>query len=338
VNASRRYDAAAAAARRPGPVGGRDDRELVRLATLAASSHNTQPWRFHVAADAITITPDRTRRCPVVDPDDAHLYRSLGCAAENLVHAASTQGLSAQVRYEEAADAVVVRLEPSPEVGPTDLSEALTTRQCTRADYDGVPVADEDLGALVRTAASEHVRVRLLTDAADLTHVVDLVERGNQAQLTDRRFRRELVRWIRFDPGSAVRTGDGLAGRVNRQPPLPTTVGRLLAGVLIRAAGQAATDTARLWTSAGVAVFLTGTDTRADWVEAGRAYERFSLRADLLGIRSAFLNQPIEVPPLRTELRAFLDTAEHPQLMVRFGRAPRAPYSLRRPLEDVLAS
>jgi hypothetical protein len=338
VNASRRYDAVAAGMRRPGPVGGRDDRELVRLATLAASSHNTQPWRFHVGTDAITITPDRTRRCPVVDPDDAHLYRSLGCAAENLVHAASRQGLSAQVGYDEAADAVVVRLEPSPQVDPTDLSAAITTRQCTRTAYDGAPVSDEDLAALVAAGASAEVGVRVLTDASHLAGVADLVERGNVAQLTDRSFRGELVRWVRFDPRAALRTRDGLAGRVNGQPPLPTTVGRLLAGALIRASRQAATDTARLRTSAGVAVFLTSAYDRTAWVEAGRAYERFSLRGDLLGIRTAFLNQPIEVPALRTELRAFLGTAEHPQLMVRFGRAPRAPYSLRRPLEDVIAT
>ena len=57
---------------------GRDDRPLIRFATLTASSHNTRPWRFRMAPDVITIIPDLSRRCPVVDPDDAHLYRSLG--------------------------------------------------------------------------------------------------------------------------------------------------------------------------------------------------------------------------------------------------------------------
>jgi hypothetical protein len=43
--------------------------ELVRAATLAANSHNTQPWRFTVSEDEITIAPDINRRCPAVDPD-----------------------------------------------------------------------------------------------------------------------------------------------------------------------------------------------------------------------------------------------------------------------------
>ena len=56
-----------------------DYRELIRLATLAASSHNTQPWRFQIEEGCIRIFPDYDRRCPVVDPDDAHLFKSLGC-------------------------------------------------------------------------------------------------------------------------------------------------------------------------------------------------------------------------------------------------------------------
>jgi hypothetical protein len=335
VAGSRAYDEAASAVRRPGPVGRRDDRELVRLATLAASSHNTQPWLFRIASDAIAIVPDRTRRCPVVDPDDAHLYKSLGCAAENLVHAASMQGCAADVDYDDAADTVVVALEESAEVAPTELSQALTTRQSTRTDYDEAS-ADDELAALADAGAGDGVQVLLITDAGRMAAIADLVERGNLAQLGDGPFRRELLAWIRFNPHAALRRSDGLAGRVNRQPPLPTVVGRLLARVLISASKQADVDTARLQSSAGVAVFLTAADTRAAWIAAGRAYERFSLRADLLGIRSAFINQPIEVPALRTALTDSLGIAEHPQLMVRFGRAPRAPYSLRRPVDDVI--
>jgi nitroreductase len=62
--------------------------ELVRYATLAPSSHNTQCWKFKLGGHAVSILPDLTRRCPAVDPDDHHLLASSGCAAENLVLAA----------------------------------------------------------------------------------------------------------------------------------------------------------------------------------------------------------------------------------------------------------
>ena len=67
-------------------------RELIRYATLAPSSHNTQCWKFQLGPFAIFILPDLARRCPAVDPDNHLLFVSLGCASENLVQAALANG------------------------------------------------------------------------------------------------------------------------------------------------------------------------------------------------------------------------------------------------------
>jgi nitroreductase len=88
-------------------------KELIRYATLAPSSHNTQCWKFRLEDHAISILPDLSRRCPVVDPDDHHLYVSLGCAAENLIQAAKAQGLSGQITFNPCGDgAVQLHLNP----------------------------------------------------------------------------------------------------------------------------------------------------------------------------------------------------------------------------------
>lgn len=332
------YDRVAGMSRQPGRIGNRDNLELVRLATLAASSHNTQPWRFRIGEQSISIQPDQTRQCPVVDPTDAHLYRSLGCAAENLVQAASVQGYAATANYDHVADAVVVSVGEGIGVPATELSRALVTRQCNRGMYDGTPVIPEHIALLIGAGTGREVRCVILTDTAEISAVSELVARGNVEQLTDGAFREELLNWLRFNPGAALRTRDGLAGRVNQQPPLPTVLGKIMAPVLINASAQAKADSARLSSSAGVAIFLAATDTKEAWVEVGRAYERFALQAELLDIRSAFLNQPIEVPALRDELRSLLHTSEEPQLLVRFGHGARAPYSLRRPPREVIVA
>src|SRR5262245_760606 len=67
-------------------------RDYVRFGTLAPNSHNTQPWKFQLGADSIDILPDFSRRTPIVDPDDHHLYVTLGCAAQNVVIAANATG------------------------------------------------------------------------------------------------------------------------------------------------------------------------------------------------------------------------------------------------------
>ncbi len=79
-----------------------DLKDIVRYATLAANGHNTQPWRFRLFDRAIHILPDFTRRTPAVDPDDHHLYASLGCAAENLALAAGARGRPGELRFDPA--------------------------------------------------------------------------------------------------------------------------------------------------------------------------------------------------------------------------------------------
>lgn len=227
---------------------------------LAASSHNTQPWTFRSNARSITIRPDTERRCSVVDPDDAHLYRSLGCAAENLVQAASTQGLDATVRFDPDDDTVTIELTASDRTTPMELLDAIATRQCTRLPFDGTPVHPDHLAELERAGNCAGVRTILLTDRAMLTAIAELVNDGNQAQLTDQAFRRELLDWIRFNPTTALRSGDGLAGRCSNNPSLPTWLGQLLAPVAITARSQSRRDAANILSSAGIAVVVAEHD------------------------------------------------------------------------------
>jgi len=44
---------------------------------------------------------------------------------------------------------------------------------------------------------------------------------------------------------------------------------------------------------------LRGDDKR-HWIEAGRSYERLALQAVALDLRTEFINQPVEVPALRS--------------------------------------
>lgn len=141
-----REQEAAHALRRPGAGNAGDDRnalmrELVRHATLAPSSHNTQCWTFQLRDRSIVIAPDLSRRCPVVDPDDHHLHVSLGCAAENLAQAALAHALGADVRFEpEGAGRIVVDLAPT-RAQASALFQAIPERQCTRGDYDATPLS-----------------------------------------------------------------------------------------------------------------------------------------------------------------------------------------------------
>ena len=57
---------------------------LLQYAVLAPSSHNTQPWLFHVRGNDLELYADRTRSCHIVDPDGRELIMSCGCALFHL--------------------------------------------------------------------------------------------------------------------------------------------------------------------------------------------------------------------------------------------------------------
>ncbi|MDP3301593.1 MAG: hypothetical protein Q8S36_06475 [Sulfuricurvum sp.] len=312
-------------------------RELIRYATLAASSHNTQPWKFRIRKDKITILPDFLRCCPVVDPDDSHLFKSLGCAAENLVHAAAAQGFSAEVRFDADENGINIFLKSDVKACATDLYRAIPKRQCVKAAYDGSPIGVTELEKLKRAGEGPFVRTIMLSSDMQKSAVIDYVTRGNIAQLSDRAFRKELIAWIRFNIGEAMRMGDGLAGRISGQPALPRWLAKLIMGVVLTPKGQADTDATNIRSSTGIAVFVSSHNNKAAWVEVGRAYERFALQATALNICTAFINQPIEVSELRPQFESWLKLeGEYALLMVRFGHGPVAPFSLRRPIDDVI--
>jgi hypothetical protein len=310
-------------------------RELVRYATLAANGHNTQPWIFAITENAIEIHPDYTRRLPVVDPNDRELWISLGCALENLITAARTVGYAPEVTYPDAADFINVRLTvDTPESTP--LFDAIPMRQNTRSEYDGQPIKNEHLDQIQALPVELGVGLHFVTNKADLETVLEYVNHGNLSQYADRAFLDELIYWLRFNKKEALSALDGLYTRSSGNPEVPRWIGQIfVAGT--KPQQQADIDANKLRSSAGAVMIASESDDKVAWVRTGQVYERIALKMTSLNIKSAFLNQPIEVEGLRSQFQSALGLGtSSPQLLVRYGYANPMPSSLRRPVEEVI--
>lgn len=311
-------------------------REMARAGTLAANSHNTQPWRFTLANSRIMIEPDLSRRCPAVDPDDHHLFASLGCALENMLQASPILGFHATPVVDASVpDRISIDLTPTP-ITRSALADAITQRQCTRGMYDGRAISLEELRLLDAAGTMDDVECRLVTERRHMEAVLDYVVQGNTAQMRDAAFMAELKAWIRFNDSQAIEHLDGLTARASGNPSLPAWLARRLLPFVMTESGENGKYAKQIRSSAGIAVFVSAANDKAHWIAAGRAYQRFALQATALGIRHAFINQTVEVASLRPQLAAYLGLgARRPDLVVRFGRGPSLPQSLRRPLESV---
>lgn len=319
------------------PTGDPGVAELVRMATLAPNGHNTQPWRFRVEGQRVGILPDLSRRTAVVDPDDHHLFVSLGCAAETLVIAGAALGRSSEVTIDAGAGPQIdIALSPS-RPGRQDLYQAIPQRQSTRSLYDGQPVSTAHLALLEAAAQEEGVAALIFTDPADRDAILEFVVAGNTAQMDDPAFVAELAAWLRFSSTRAVETGDGLFAACSGNPVLPEWIGRRVFPLVFRTESENDRYRAQVRSSAGIAVFVGAQADPQHWIRVGRSFQRFALQATALGIRTAHVNQPVEVPSVRAEFARWLGMPDaRPDLVVRFGMAPAMPMSLRRPLGAVL--
>ena len=310
-------------------------RALVYYATLAANGHNTQPWKFAIRENAIEIHPDYSRSLPVVDPLDRALWISLGCALENLMIAARSVGYAPEVTYPDGKDFIYVGLIPDA-AQPNPLFDVIPRRQNTRSEYDGRLVKNADFDTLQVLPVETDVTLRFLANPADMNIAQEYVYQGNLTQYGDPTFVDELISWLRFNKKEALNALDGLYSGCSGNPQVPRWLGQMFVSGT-KPQQQADSDAQKLRTSPSAVVIASAADNRATWVRTGQVYERLALQMTALDVKSAFLNQPIEVPALRGEFQTALSLGDHlPQLLVRFGYAPAMPRSLRRPVEQVI--
>jgi Nitroreductase family len=330
------YDSAAAAARAPLPEFP-ELRDLVRYATLAANGHNTQPWKFRASTSRIVVLPDFSRRTPAVDPDDHHLFVSLGCAAENLSLAAHAAGFPGQLRFDPANyGSVIFEFAQGPR-HPSVMFDAIRHRQSTRTEYDGRPVSAADLQSLAAAAAVPGIELLLITDRLQINRIRDFVIAGNSMQMTDQAFTQELKAWLRYNPRQAIDSGDGLFSAASGNPVVPAWLGPHAFDWFFSAQAENDKYARHIHSSAGIAVFVSQRDDADHWVRAGQACQRFALQATALGLKHAFINQPVEVASLRPEIAALAGLpGRRPDIVMRFGYGPELPFSPRRPVNAVL--
>lgn len=316
-------------------------RDLVRFASLAANSHNTQPWKFRLAEDTVDILPDFSRRTPAVDPDDHHLYISLGCAAENFVVAAHASGRSTEttIHRDIEGNAFIRIALKEGEITDTTLCDAIPKRQSTKSEYNGATLCDAELGQLGHAATRKGVFCHIITERTKLDEALEFIQAGNAAQMDDPAFVDELKSWIRFSSKTSIEKADGLSGPSAGNPSSPDWLGPILFRLAFRKKSETAKLARQLASSAGLTVFVADDETPEGWINVGRSFERFALAATALGLCHAHVNMPIEAATIRPEFAKWLGIeGRRPDLVVRFGRGEPMPMSLRRTVDEIIVA
>ncbi|MDX2132795.1 MAG: nitroreductase family protein [Planctomycetota bacterium] len=322
---------------RTGPRG-EQLRFCVAYATLAPSSHNSQPWKFRVDDDAVFVYADRTRALPVADPNDRELTISVGCAVECLSIALHRFGVehTVELPHADERDLLAVVRTGAEREATSDarrLFDAMLRRRTTRTPFEDTPVPEMALKEMVALAAARHATFFPITDASTRFRVAKLVHEADVVQFGNRSFRRELAMWLHHNRSHAL---DGIPGYAQGMDEMTSLVAPLVVRTFDLGENRGARDEDLLLHSPLLACLGTARDTPADWVNAGRALAAVLVRAAGAGVTASYLNQPIEVAELRGHFKHMVPEAGWPQILLRMGFGPKLSHTPRRPAKDVL--
>ena len=324
----------------PAAVDG-DEKEILTLAALAPSGHNTQPWfvqrlgPFHWI-----IGNDRGKWLPAVDPDQRETLLSLGAFLQNLQYAADALGyachwtlLAVTPQDERVMEVQLTR------TGARTAGQilAMKSRRTVRKDLAREPLSLVDLVHLVEPEPQFIHYLPTAGSAAD--YLSRQTIEANRRQAARDPAQQELAEWIRFSSAEAREKRDGLTTGSMEITGLTGWVVRnfygkasvMTADFRERGLAQVQQQVAEL---AGWILITSPGHSVAELLDTGRRMQRLFLKVRARGIGLHPMTQILEEPATRQELGPALGLPGTIQFILRAGYVAHypPPVSLRRPV------
>jgi hypothetical protein len=316
-------------------------REVVELASLAPSVHNTQPWRFGWDGRSLTVHDDPARAVPVIDPTGRERVLSCGAAVENARLAVRGLGRHCDVALlpDPAEPALLARLTPGSDEEPTPsehaLLEAVPRRYTDRGRFLPKPVGAEVIDRLRAAAEGVGAWLRAIDRPDEQIALSVLLSHADQLEAENPAYREEMRRWRTHDRGTegipdAAVPAEGVAGRGSDYQLRDFDAGRPAA------AEPSSSDEPPVPEHPVAVVLGTDDDEPRDWLRAGMALGRVLHQATVDDLAASPMTQVVEVERLRLRLRQELNLVGMPQVVLRLGYGQGRMTTRRRPVDEIL--
>jgi hypothetical protein len=284
---------------------------LVHAAILAASPHNTQPWRFKVTDSFIELYIDPKRNVGALDPFLREEHLGIGCALENLVLAARANGYEATTTLmpgilspisTQSGSKLVARVDLAPGTREeSELYNAIPRRHTNRSAYERHrPVPKDTLAGLSQLPnEDENVKILLFTEEAELQRIVKISSAANIELYSDPYVAAASEQWVRLQWKEVQSSRDGLTIDAFGLSPMAAAAAKTMPTQLLNriASMSQKTGYADRMLSAPLIGFIAVRDRydRVQCLAAGRIWQRAHLFATARGIAARPCNEAVEM-------------------------------------------
>ncbi len=324
-----------------------DEREILFLASLAPSGHNTQPWLVkHLGPYHWIIGNDKSKWLSAVDPLQRETILSIGAFLQNLEYAANHLGYQCMFKIlaQSAQDENLVeaRLYWSGEVPDFEV-EKIKKRRVVRSNYLADVLKKEDAGYL--TAGETDFIHYIPNISKEHLLVNEQTIEANKIQSYRDPAQQELSDWIRFSSKEAQKKEDGLTIASMEMNGIPAWVLRNFYGkssVMQKGFRDQNIDNVKkqVAQSAGWFLITSKDNTIATLLETGKRMQRLFLKVREKNIAIHPMTQILEEPSMSQMFSQSIGISEPVQFILRAGYLKNypEPVSLRRPVERFIRS
>ena len=319
-----------------------DEREILYLASLAPSGHNTQPWFIkYIESYHWIICNDKSKWLPAVDPTQRETILSIGTFIQNLEYAASNAGYNCQ--FEQLAstnqDENIVDVKLSHAVNaPAFIIDKIKNRRTVRSNYLNDLLKKNDVNYLFKEDPDFFHYIPVGSKEHD--YLNEQTIEANKIQSYRDAAEKELSEWIRFSSKDAEKHRDGLTTASMEIEGIPGWVVRNFynkASVMKKSFRDKNIDLVikQVSQSAGWLLITSKDNTVATLLETGKRMQRLFLKVREKGIAIHPMTQILEESPTNLLVNHSIGISDTIQFILRVGYVnvyPK-PVSLRRPVD-----
>jgi hypothetical protein len=335
--------------------------KAIAYGITAPSPHNTQCWFIDtLSCNEMLLYVKHV--LPETDPPARQIHMGAGCFIELMAIGMSNEGYETKVEYfpfgeykiqkNKIAEKPLAKISfiKNSSIQKDVLYDFIYQRGTNRKPYTGKMIKLEEFNQIKLLMGKAHSEMTFISGESDMKPYLDIFSKAMEIETKTKMTNEETRKMFRFSEEERHTKKDGIS-----IPQMGTDgMGKMFAEMSLKNGDSINWHSDKIfkatmkginkgvYSSKGIIMFKTSTNTMLDWILIGRDYARYNVAIAKLGIVTHPYNQVIQeysqMEELQKEFNKLTKTksGEKIQMIVRVGRAKSSYKSWRKNVEDFI--